>query len=226
MNYVMRDPKCFSSESFSAAARTLASTISEHLDEAISLDDASDSPADVSSREALIRAMRRYFAEYSALTGEDLLASIEEADAGEPEGLDSGGGGTVSILSRIDYHIEDFGQLIEEGRRSYRQIEPDASLEQVNDAVPDLSSAIYEIMHVNGDRIPFPFPSGMPIAGITWFLEVDEAMGKDAERWPDEPFEIACNIEGGELIYRHRDIYHLTAEALKSTGEHDLHLGE
>lgn len=223
----MRDPEHFGSESFSAAAQTLASTITEHLDEAISLDDTRDLSTDVPSREALVRAMRSYFAEYSALTGEDLLASIEEvdtADTGEPEDLDSGG--TVSILSRIDYHIEDFDQLLEEGRKSYRQIEPDASLEEVNDAVPDLSGAIYEIMHANGDRIPFPFPSGIPIAGITWFLGVDEAMGKDVERWPEDPFGIACNIEDGELIYRHRAIYHLTAEVLESMKEHDLHFGE
>ncbi|MFI7466020.1 hypothetical protein [Nonomuraea sp. NPDC049646] len=131
-------------------------------------------------------------------------------EKGEP-----GSGGTISILSRIDYRIEDFDRLLEEGRKSYRRTQPDATPEEVNDAVPDLHSAIYEIMHANGDRIPFPFPSGVPIAGVTWFLEVDEPLGEELKGTPEEPFGIACDAEDGDLIYQHRDIYHLTAEAFE-----------
>ncbi|MGW4407925.1 hypothetical protein ACWEJ6_28125 [Nonomuraea sp. NPDC004702] len=149
---------------------------------------------------------------------------VEEVDATETDEPESGG--TISILSRIDYRIEDFDRLLEEGRKSYRRIQPDASPEEVNDAVPDLQSAIYEIMHANEDRIPFPFPAGVPIAGITWFLEVDEALGKDVDRSPEQPFGIACTMEDADLIHQHRDIYYLTAEALESPREPHLHSGE
>ncbi|MFF0865895.1 hypothetical protein ACFYUV_29370 [Nonomuraea sp. NPDC003560] len=66
----------------------------------------------------------------------------------------------------------------------------------------------------------------MPIAGITWFLEVDEVLGKDVDRSPEQPFGIACTMEDGDLIHQHRDIYYLTAEALESPREPDLHYGE
>lgn len=158
------------------------------------------------------------------VTYEPKHGDVEEPDAAETNEPRSGG--TISILSRIDYRIEDFDRLLEEGRRSYRQIQPDASPEEVNDAVPDLQGAIYEIMHANGDRIPFPFPSGVPIAGVTWFLEVDEALGKDVQRSPEQPFGIACTMEDDDLIYQHRDIYYLTAEALESAREPGLHSGE
>ncbi|MFF4192740.1 hypothetical protein [Nonomuraea sp. NPDC001831] len=148
---------------------------------------------------------------------EQPLTALEKVDAP---------GATISILSRIDYRIEDIGRLLEEGRKAYRRTQPDAGPEEVHEAVPDVQSAIYEIMHANGDRIPFPFPSGVPIAGVTWFLEVDEALGKDVHSPPEEPFGVACKTEDGELIYQHRDIYHLTAEALESASEPGLHLGE
>ncbi|MFB4281644.1 hypothetical protein ACBJ59_40590 [Nonomuraea sp. MTCD27] len=44
----------------------------------------------------------------------------------------------LSILTRTDYLVDDFDEIIAAGRRAYRSIEPDAGEDEVRDHGDDL----------------------------------------------------------------------------------------
>ncbi|MEV4177075.1 hypothetical protein [Nonomuraea sp. NPDC049709] len=97
----------------------------------------------------------------------------------------------LSILTRTDYLVDDFDEIIAAGRRAYRSIEPDAGEDEVRAEVSDVTGAIYEILHTNGDEVPFPFPGARPITGMIWFLEAGEAMSVEYHNHPVDPFAVA-----------------------------------
>ena len=78
--------------------------------------------------------------------------------------------------------------------------------EHVRAEVSDVTGAIYEILHTNGDEVPFPFPGARPITGMIWFLEVGEAMPVEYHNHPMDPFAVAGEADDG-LLYAHRHIY-------------------
>lgn len=132
-------------------------------------------------------------------------AARSESAGGFPEGS-AGAGGVISVLTRTDHYVEDFGRIVEAGRSAYRTIQPDAREEEVRAEVPDVSSALYEILHANADEVPFPFPAAEPVAGMVWFLRTSEAMPVDPRDHPVDPFGVAVEADES-LLYAHRFVY-------------------
>ncbi|MEV0613101.1 hypothetical protein AB0I81_07220 [Nonomuraea sp. NPDC050404] len=187
-------------ERFQIAGQALLSAIGAQLDAVAEATGPSDCQND-----AVRTAVQAYDAAYTALTGENLLAPHNAEDEEGPV-MDSGNGGLFSVLSRTDYLVDDFDEIIEEGRSSYRSIYPEATEDEVSAEVGDVNSAIYEILHVNEDSVPFPFPAAKPITGMTWFLEIREAMPVALNHWPQNPFQVSEGADDG-LLYSHRYIY-------------------
>ncbi|WP_344484924.1 hypothetical protein [Nonomuraea monospora] len=173
-------------ESSVAALRVAAQALKEAIDGHLAVLTAGTDPS--AERGAVLRALASY---------DDALTSVTAA----PEPARTGG--VLSVLTRTDHHVADFEQLVEAGRSAYRAIQPDAGEDEVRAEVPDVSSALYEILHVNEDEVPFPFPAAKPIAGMVWFLSTREAMPVDLH---DSPFGVAAEV-AGNLLYAHRLIY-------------------
>jgi hypothetical protein len=179
------------------AARTLIVAVEEHLAVVTEGKDPSE------EQEALLRALASYDDAFAAVTGKSPMTP--EATGVSPE-ESADAGGVLSVLTRTDHYVEDFEQLIEAGRCAYRGIQPDAGEDEVRAQVPDVSSALYEILHANEDEVPFPFPAARPIAGMAWFLSPREAMPVSLDDRPEEPFGVAAGA-GENLLYAHRHIY-------------------
>ncbi|MFC4013502.1 hypothetical protein ACFOY2_40180 [Nonomuraea purpurea] len=158
--------------------------------------------------EGLIEAFRAYSEAYERLTGNNLLQASNMSSSNNSATSKSGGSGGnfISILSRIDYFVEDFEGLVSEGRESYRRMNSATTPGEARSEVSDAADAIYEILHENGDQVPFPFPAGIPISGIIYFLKIDEPMLRDPHDWPSRPFGVAEGEED-DLLFAHRDVF-------------------
>ncbi|TYB64362.1 hypothetical protein FXF51_21845 [Nonomuraea sp. PA05] len=189
----MADEATQTDESSVAALRLAAQSLMEAIDGHLAaLTAGTDSSAE---RGVVLQALASY---------DDALASVTVTSQTAPEPARTGG--VLSVLTRTDHYVEDFGQLVEAGRDAYRTIQPEAGEDEVRAEVPDVSSALYEILHVNGDEVPFPFPAARPIAGMVWFLSAREAMPVDLHDSPADPFGVAAEA-GENLLYAHRSIY-------------------
>ncbi|MGW3352698.1 hypothetical protein ACWDA3_56220 [Nonomuraea rubra] len=175
-------------ETLRLAASALITAVEEHL---AAVTEGTDPSAE---RETLLRALESY---------QDAVTSKTQTPPEPPEESD---GGVLSILTRTDHHVEDFGQLVEAGRAAYRTIRPDAGEDEVRAEVPDVSRALYEILHVNDDQPPLPFPAAKPITGLIWFLSTREAMPTGLHDSLEDPFGVAGEADES-LLYAHRHLY-------------------
>jgi hypothetical protein len=165
----------------------------------------------VGAQENLAGALRRCNEAHTLLFDRNMLSLSSNATPSvggySPTSVDDGDEKIMSILSRIDYRIGSFDELVEEGRNSYLRENPGTTYSEAEAVVGGVGDALYEILHENGDLVPFPFPAAAPVAGVTWFVETAEALSQDPSESPDVPFEIA---EESELLFSHRDIFMLS----------------
>ncbi|MGP4094589.1 hypothetical protein [Nonomuraea sp. KM90] len=88
--------------------------------------------------DALKEALRAYDEAHADLTGENVItpasADVSEVEEDGADGdADGDAGGVLSILTRTDYLVDDFDEIIAAGRRAYRSIEPDAGEDEAHD---------------------------------------------------------------------------------------------
>ncbi|MGW4795594.1 hypothetical protein ACWEPC_24570 [Nonomuraea sp. NPDC004297] len=172
------------------------------------------SSALIDAQETLVDALRRCNEAHTPVFGQNMLplsSRKASSDNSSSINVDDAGEKIMSILSRIDYRIDSLDELVEEGRSSYLRENSGATYSEAETAVGSVGDALYEILHGNGDLVPFPFPAAVPIAGITWFVETTQALSQDLNKSPDIPFGVA--EEDGRLLFSHRDIFLLSHEA-------------
>ncbi|MFI6499302.1 hypothetical protein [Nonomuraea typhae] len=168
--------------------------------------DAVHSPDFAAAMQEVGECLRVYNDALAALTDDDIFSCLDNEI--EEDGVDLGHaiGGHISIVTRVDYVVTNFQDLIREGRNSYRLSQPKATDAEVDAEVPDLAGAIHELLHHNSPQSVRSIPAAEPIVGITQYFAVENAMTRALHRWPQDPFEIA-ESSNNNLIYQHRDIY-------------------
>lgn len=119
------------------------------------------------------------------------LRTFEDDDLDNDEPDEHGGeqvsvDGQLSVFSRWDLAIVDTDAVIAHGREAHRRYRPEENKRDAEAAVHDVSSALYEITHENGE--PWYGTDGLEVIhGERIYVRPDEPLAPpDTRRGPDD----------------------------------------